>query len=448
MTDFVRLVRSADAVLHATTQLGGALRASTSRLVGGVEQTRAVLLDVDSLLATAAELVQPTSTPVAESIAQTRAALTELRLDAPRAWAALDAGVQPIRDQLADHHRSLVDLLDAAPAPEAGVPDAATWDRAAALVRDGIELPPSLRGSGIALLDSEAGATVVARATEAIQRPYSQMRARDLADLARIVRRLDELDEPLRAAFAELQAGDADRLDRAARLVAAGIDLPDGWKLRPGIAGVRGRLRWPTLESATTRFRELLWSRRPDTRAAARDDLRLLRDLADATRPELVDRIPDGITDLEQLDPALLRELRHATVDDPARADALLALRQATDQLEPILARPKEHISDELQTIRDGLAGYLDVGLPDVEREIVAETIALVDRNLLRQSGGRKDGYRTWTDLGEVGRIHSSAELLDRLGADRIAAGTAGESIPAEALDPTAVGVGDDLLSW
>jgi hypothetical protein len=407
MTDFVRLVRSADAVLLAATHLDDAARTAGRRFVPRSMEPRitAQLETAARSMDDAVEHAPPWAADATTAVGQARAAVQALRDARPR-HSELAAAVPPIRQQVDDAHRALIRMLDRT-SPPADPNVASRWERAAALVRGGTELPDSFRRSGEALRNARtpvAGADGIRRALDP---GLEQMRSRDLAQLAGIIQQLDVLE---RAAHG-LDGVSVRELDRAARLVEQGIELPLGWRARPALDGARARSKWPTIDAATDRLRELLWSPSGPRAKEEWADLRALRQLPDDLRPAPVDRVPaDG-----RLDAMRLRELRQATADATTRSMVLEDLRSATSSLETVLEAPRANILKELEGIKEGLLRYAHLPLPEQEQQVLRSTLDLLELNIKRQHGKVRGGYGSWTDLAEVGRVRQGAKLLDRL---------------------------------
>ena len=445
MTQFTQLVRGADALLAAGVELRAAASAGSRRAILGGSRTAAVehLGRAGTLLDQAAALVQPHAAATSESIGQARQAITEISGALPQRTlvrASIESQVAGIEAL----HRDVIALLDDAP-PLADPQAAAIWNRAAKLVRDGVELPESLRTSSRAVVDSEELVDPVARLGVALRSPVEELRARDMFELARIIRTLGDARPE---AIVTLTERTAVELERAARLVDRGIDLPAGWSTRAVLEQARARTLWSDADAALSRVRDIVWSRTGPTTPTDLADLRTLRNApAELRLPQLA--VLDAEMPLTPLDPETLRALRAATAVDSVRAEVASELLEATTSLADIL--PRHNITSELTVVRERLARFSGLELPSGERQLVDDTLALIDRTI-----ARRDGYGGWRDLGDVGRVTANTELLARLEGSRLEPVTdpvvaavaanvedAGEGAVAAAGDDAA-----EVLSW
>jgi hypothetical protein len=443
MSEFVQLVRSADALLAAGVELRAAASAGSRRALLGGSRAAAVehLGHVDTLLGQAATLVQPHGAATSEAIGQARQAIAELATATTLPERRLVRGaIEPHIATLDALRLDVTRLLDDAP-PMSDPEAAATWNRAAALVRDGVELPASLRESSKSVVDSEELVDPVARLGVALRSPVEDLRARDMFELARIIRTLGDARPE---AIMSLTERTAVELEKAARLVDRGIDLPAGWSARATLEQARARTLWSDSDAALRRVRDIVWSRTGPTTPADLADLRTLRNAPEELRlPQLAVLRAD--MPLTPLDAETLRALRSATAGDSIRGEVAGALLDATTSLADIL--PRQNITAELTAVREQLARFGALDLPAGERGLVDDTLALIDRTI-----SRRDGYGGWRDLGDVGRVTANTELLSRLEASRgvVPAGVVpAGAAPADAAAAAVAGqAADDVLSW
>jgi hypothetical protein len=439
MTQFTQLVRGADALLAAGVELRAAASAGSRRAIFGGNRTAAIegLNRASTLLGQAAELVQPHGAATSTSITQARQAITELASALPERT-LVRAVVEPQVASIEALHRDVIALLDDAP-PLTDPHAAAIWNRAAKLVRDGVELPESLRTSSRAVVDSEELVDPVARIGVALRSPVEDLRARDMYELARIIRTLGDARP---AAIVSLTERTAVELEKAAQLVDRGIELPAGWAERTTLEQARARTLWSDADAALRRVRDIVWSSTGPSSHAELADLRTLRNAPAELRLPQLSMLPEDMP-LEPLDVETLRALRAATAADSIRGVVAGELLEATTALTSIL--PRQNITTELTAVRERLARFAGLPLPAGEQQLVDDTLALIDRTI-----SRRDGYGGWRDLGDVGRVTANTELLARLEGSRLAPAVEEAADASRVADDAAAGeqAADDVLSW
>jgi hypothetical protein len=410
MTEFLQLVRGADALLAARVELTAAARAGSRRALLGGSRDAAIahISRAGTLVQRAAELVQRHDAALATSITQAQEGIAAIGVALPER-ALVRAAIEPQVELLGSLQANVAGRIEGAE-PLADPAAAAIWNRAATLVRDGIELPESLRESSRALVDSQPLVDASARLGSALRLPVEELRARDMYEVARIIRTLGDARP---AAIASLTEQTAAELERAARLVDRGIELPAGWSVRASLEHARARTLWSDADVALARVRDIVWSRTGPTSETELADLRTLRNAPEELRLPQLSVLREDMP-LTPLDAETLRALRAATAADSVRAEVASELLDATTTLADIL--PRQNIAAELQSVRDRLARFGGLPLPDGERQLVDDTLALIDRTI-----SRRDGYGGWRDLGDVGRVTANTELLARLEGSRVA---------------------------
>ncbi len=437
VTDYVRLVRGTDAVLHARSNMRTLVRelAMDARSLEPAD-----LVPVREALDRAVELVQPVGDPAHGAVAQARTAVEVLGTTPP-------AGLQPgeavtaAGSAIDGAHATMASTIDAMIVD--GAAPSAKWRRAGSLVRDGIELPDSFRRHGEVAVDTRPAAAADDALARSLAGIYDDQAAYELVQLRRLVDRLDEFDDDTASLLHRISPKE---LDRAARLVADGHELPDGWRAHGTIAQLRAARLWQGAAERLQRVREILWPRVDQVDRARQADLKVLRNLPDELRPEVLDRLAANLADS---DPAALREARLELAGDRPRAEAMLDLRRAALAFEAHIEQPRERVLEQLQAVDEALQGYAALDLTPVERTIVSEAQELVERNLARQQGGIRDSYRSWTDLAELGRVRESTRLLDTIETTRQVGGQPGvPSTATAAVDDAPTAVAAERLEW
>jgi hypothetical protein len=246
-------------------------------------------------------------------------------------------------------------------------------------------------------------------------------------------------------------------LERAAKLVDAGIELPPRWRGRAPVEQARAKNLWSSADTAMARLRDLVWSKEGPVSRADLADLRALRNAPDGVRPTVLDTLPTHFG-TEPLDAETIRALRMATANDGVRAQVASEMLDATGELAGLL--PRQDVLPQLRALRERVASFSALDMPANERGLVDDTLALIDRNIQRQTGARGGGYGRYVDFGEVGRANANAELLSRLEGARLgtpvpdAADAAGPAaadaadVVDDVADDVADQAADDMLSW
>ncbi len=457
MTDFRTLVRGTDAIVRARTTIEGvrAVAEHVEDVAKIVDEIRPLVGGVEQAIDDAANLLdqQPAAT----------AALDQAR----ESLAAIESSGNPLhtlesaRTSITTAHAAAVDALSAAPRPSGTGLDVRVWNRAASLVESGAALPDSFRRTTAwqarqARVATIEPADLTDRVLAALQKPNSRLDPDDLLAVARVMHSTEGLSDDLAASLAELHPKDLRLLERAARLVDAGYDLPESTGFIGRLVRAKASLMQLDTGRAMRRLRELVWHRDPEVRAALPEELELLREFPDPSVRDALRAVRPGDAPTD----AQLRAIQDATVGDPNVTSVIRGLRDAIDQLDAVARSPRSGIHDELRAISAQLDAFEAMPMGDAERAILDRTKELVQRNQDRLSGARRDGYGHWTDLGEIGRIAESARLLDSLGTTRIIEGVDDVSrpiarvpapAPAAAVDDAAAGAAeaaDEALSW
>lgn len=440
MTELVNIVRTADALLMARTQLDDAARTGSGWLFKERRADAATKLlaqagsATDRALELAGGAPAASGTGPASAIVDAQAAVGALQATMPGQARDLRAAGAPARTALIEAHARVVAGIDDATAPtDAQV--AATWTRAAKLVREGVELPPYLRDTARA--DVDATRAAAAELASKVMRPrIDEMTATDLLHLSRLVRASRDV-VPSLPALTERQAR---QLERASRLVEQGIELPTNWSLRPALEESRGRTIWRTLGDARDHARELLWGPKHELTPEQVDDLRAIARLPEELRP---DAFPNGLP-AGPIPDELLREMRSGFADAKTIELVRSHLHRVSTAFAQKLSTPQENYRDVLGPLRDELVRFQDLPLEAADRTLAAGALELVERNIARQEGRLSGQYGRWTDLAELGRVKANMETIDGFAGARQTAAEAAERAASEPTAQVASGAAGD----